>query len=252
MGKIQRINACSSQLSRKQLMSQPSDHNIKSEAPQATAEKRKFRINATVALMCLGFVGGMLGLSYASVPLYRIFCQVTGYGGTTQKAEDFTGKISDKTITVSFDSNISQDLDWSFKPKVRSVKLRLGEKVTAIYLAKNTGSAISTGEASFNVSPQAAGQYFNKIECFCFTEQTLKPGEMVEMPVLFFVDPDIENDPLLKNAEIITLSYSFYSKEKEIDEDEKTTSLESPEISPTSLSAKLATGSQSEVPVKLQ
>ena len=233
-------------------MFQPSDHSIKSEAPQATAEKRKFRINATVALMCLGFVGGMLGLSYASVPLYRIFCQVTGYGGTTQKAEDFTGKISDKTITVSFDSNISQDLNWNFRPKERSVELRLGEKVTAIFLAKNTGNAISTGEASFNVSPQAAGQYFNKIECFCFTEQTLKPGEMVEMPVLFFIDPDIENDPLLKNAEIITLSYSFYSKEKEIDEDEETTELGNPIKTSTSLSANLTAGSQSDVPASLQ
>lgn len=233
-------------------MSEPSNHNIQSEAPQATAEKQKFRINATVALMCLGFVGGMLGLSYASVPLYRIFCQVTGYGGTTQKAEGFTGKISDKTITVSFDSNISQDLNWSFKPKERSVKLRLGEKVTAIYLAKNTGAAISTGEASFNVSPQAAGQYFNKIECFCFTEQTLKPGEMVEMPVLFFIDPDIEKDPLLKNAEIITLSYSFYSKEKEIDEDAKTTKLGSQTKTSTSLTANLKASSQSGLPVNLQ
>ena len=230
-------------------MSNSTDHNTKKSS---TGEGRKFRINATVALMCLGFVGGMLGLSYASVPLYRIFCQVTGYGGTTQKAEDFTGKISDKTITVSFDSNISQNLEWSFKPKERSVKLRLGEKVTAIFLAKNTGDAISTGEATFNVSPQAAGQYFNKIECFCFTEQTLKPGEMVEMPVLFFIDPDIENDPILKNAKIITLSYSFYSKEKEIDEDEKTTKLGGQTKTLTSLTANLKTDGQSGLPVNLQ
>ncbi len=231
-------------------MSEPTDHNIKAKVPQTGIEARKFRINATVALMCLGFVGGMLGLSYASVPLYRLFCQVTGYGGTTQKAEGYTGRISEKTITVSFDSNISQDLEWSFKPKVRSIELRLGEKVTAIFLAKNTGNTISTGEASFNVSPQAAGQYFNKIDCFCFTEQTLKPGEMVEMPVLFFIDPDIENDPLLKNAEIITLSYSFYSKE--IDEDAKTTELGSSIKTSTSLSANLKNGVQTEVPVKLQ
>lgn len=230
-------------------MSNSTDHNT--EKLQG-AERRSFRINATVAFMCLGFVGGMLGLSYASVPLYRIFCQVTGYGGTTQKAEDFTGEVSKKTITVSFDSNISQDLHWSFKPKERSIKLRLGEKVTAIYLASNIGKAISTGEASFNVSPQAAGQYFNKIECFCFTEQTLKPGEMVEMPVLFFVDPDIANDPLLKNAEIITLSYSFYSKENEIEENAKSMKLGSLEKSPASLSAKLTTGSRSEAPVNLQ
>jgi cytochrome c oxidase assembly protein subunit 11 len=231
-------------------MSEPTDHNINDKVTQPSIGERKFRINATVALMCLGFVGGMLGLSYASVPLYRIFCQVTGYGGTTQKADDYTGRVSEKTITVSFDSNISQDLNWSFKPKVRSIELHFGEKVTAIFLAKNVGSEVSIGEASFNVSPQSAGQYFNKIECFCFTEQTLKPGEMVEMPVLFFIDPDIEYDPLLKNAKIITLSYSFFAKE--VDEDAKTTNLGSPSKLSTSLTANLNTGDQTGLPVKLQ
>jgi len=160
----------------------------------------------------------MIGVSYAAVPLYRIFCQITGYGGTTQKAEDFKGEISEKIITVSFDSNISKDLDWKFKPKVREVKLRLGEKVTAYYVATNTGSEVSTGESTFNVTPQAAGQYFNKIQCFCFTEQTLAVGEQVEMPVLFFIDPEIVNDPLFKNLSMITLSYTFYPKEPDATE----------------------------------
>ena len=230
-------------------MSEPTDI-VKDKAARSATGERKFRINATVALMCLGFVGGMLGLSYASVPLYRIFCQVTGYGGTTQRADNFIGKISDTVISVSFDTNISQDLNWSVKPKDRSIELRLGEKVTAVFLAKNVGGDLSTGEASFNVSPQAAGQYFNKIECFCFTEQTLKPGEMVEMPVLFFVDPDIEKDPLLKNTKIITLSYTFYAQEP--DEVIKTTKLGNLSKWPASLSANLAAGSQLEVPVKSQ
>ncbi len=231
------------------MSTQPNKDAVKT-APQKTIADSKFRINLSVALICLGFVGGMLGLSYASVPLYRLFCQVTGYGGTTQKAEDFTGKVSDTVITVSFDSNISQDLNWSFKPKQRSIKLRLGEKVTAIFLAKNVGNKISTGEASFNVSPQAAGQYFNKIECFCFTEQTLKPGEQVEMPVLFFIDPDIENDPLMSKATIITLSYTFYQQEP--DEDEKTTELNNTEAKVEPVTANLTLGNSSELSKKLQ
>ncbi len=184
------------------------------EAQPTSADARKLRINATVAFACLGFVGGMIGLSYASVPLYRIFCQVTGYGGTTQRADAFIGEISDTVISVSFDANMSRELDWNFTPKHRTIDVRLGEKATAIYLASNIGDKTSTGEATFNVTPQAAGQYFNKIACFCFTEQTLKPGESVEMPVLFFVDPDIENDPLLKSVKTITLSYTFYREEK--------------------------------------
>ncbi len=228
---------------------QPNNGAVKME-PQSSTSDSKFRKNMGVALVCMGFVGGMLGLSYAAVPLYQLFCQVTGYGGTTQKAEDFTGKVSDAVITVSFDSNISQDLNWSFKPKQRSIELRLGEKATAIYLAKNIGDKISSGEASFNVSPQAAGQYFNKIECFCFTEQTLKPGEQVEMPVLFFIDPDIKNDPLMSKATIITLSYTFY--EQEPDEDEKTTESKTPEAQTEPVTANLTLGNFSELPKKLQ
>ncbi len=185
----------------------------------ATESRR--RMNISVAVICLGVVGGMAGLSYAAVPLYRIFCQVTGYGGTTQQADGFDGEISDRRITVSFDANSSKELNWKFKPKQNAVNVRLGEKATVIYLAENVGTRTSTGEATFNVTPQAAGQYFNKIECFCFTEQTLAVGENVEMPVLFFVDPEIENDPLLKTTTTITLSYSMYPSET----DEKSASL---------------------------
>ena len=168
----------------------------------------------TVVLVCAGVTFGMLGLSYAAVPLYKIFCQVTGYAGTTQRADDTTGTVLDKQITVRFDANISSDLDWDFKPKQRAVTLKIGEKGQASYIAKNLGSAASFGTASFNVSPQQAGAYFNKIECFCFTEQELAAGQSVDMPVIFFVDPDIVNDPLLKNTSTITLSYTFFPDEE--------------------------------------
>lgn len=166
--------------------------------------------NKFVVLICGGLTLGMLGMSFAAVPLYKIFCQVTGYAGTTQRADDTTGTILDRQITVRFDANVSMSLDWEFKPEVRAIKLNIGEKGTANYLAKNLSSETSFGTATFNVSPQQAGAYFNKIECFCFTEQKLNSGESQVMPVVFFVDPDIVNDPLLKNVKTITLSYTFY------------------------------------------
>ncbi len=203
------------------------------DLPAPEEDKSKFRKNAKVGLICLSLAGAMVGVSYAAVPLYRIFCQITGYGGTTQKAEEYKGKVSEKVFTVSFDSNISRELAWKFKPKQREVKLRLGEKVTAYYMATNIGKDTSTGESTFNVSPQAAGQYFNKIQCFCFTEQTLAAGEKVEMPVLFYIDPEIVNDPLFENISTITLSYTFYPKE--LDETAKSAGLKKP-ANPTSKS----------------
>ncbi|NKB51021.1 MAG: cytochrome c oxidase assembly protein [Rhizobiaceae bacterium] len=169
--------------------------------------------NIRTVAVCLGVTFGMLGMAYAAVPLYQIFCQVTGYAGTTQRAEDTTGTVLDKTINVRFDSNIATDLDWEFAPKQREITLKLGEKATAFYTASNFGKTDSYGTATFNVSPGAAGIYFNKIDCFCFTEQKLAAGETVDMPVLFFVDPEIVNDPLLKDATTITLSYTFFPDE---------------------------------------
>ncbi|MEP1206638.1 MAG: cytochrome c oxidase assembly protein [Rhizobiaceae bacterium] len=169
--------------------------------------------NKRVVTICLGVTFGMLGMAYAAVPLYEIFCQVTGYAGTTQRAADTTGTVLEKTIKVRFDANIANDLEWDFAPKQREMTLKLGEKKIAYYKATNTGKTESYGTATFNVSPGAAGVYFNKIDCFCFTEQKLKAGEQVDMPVVFFVDPDIVNDPLLKDATTITLSYTFFSDE---------------------------------------
>lgn len=155
----------------------------------------------------------MLGMAYAAVPLYEIFCQVTGYGGTTQRSEATTGEVLARNITVRFDANVSNELNWEFKPRQRSITLQIGEKGQASYVSRNTGTDTSFGMATFNVSPQAAGAYFNKIECFCFTEQELRPGQEVDMPVVFFVDPEIVDDPLLKDVKAITLSYTFFPDE---------------------------------------
>jgi len=163
-----------------------------------------------VAAVCAGITGGMLGMAYAAVPLYKIFCQITGYAGTTQRAEAPTGTILDRDITIRFDANVSTALHWDFAPKERAVTLKIGEKGQTAYVAKNLGEDASFGTATFNVSPGVAGAYFNKIECFCFTEQKLAGGESVDMPVVFFVDPDIVNDPLLKDTNTITLSYTFF------------------------------------------
>lgn len=163
------------------------------------------------ALMALGLAVGMTGVGYASVPLYRLFCQVTGFGGTTQKADAAPGAVaSGKTISVRFDSNTAPGLGWRFTPEAKSEEVVLGARDIAFYSARNIGRVASTGTATFNVTPSQAGKYFSKIQCFCFTEQTLEPGSEMRMPVIFYVDPEIMNDPATKDIEEITLSYTFY------------------------------------------
>lgn len=152
----------------------------------------------------------MLALAFASVPLYRIFCQVTGFGGTTQRAEQPSTRTIDKRITVRFDGNVSGGLAWSFEPVKRTMDMKLGENRIAVYRAKNVSDKPLTGTASFNVAPESAGAYFNKIECFCFVEQTLKPGEEIEMPVSFYVDPEFAKNRATRGISQITLSYTFY------------------------------------------
>lgn len=164
--------------------------------------------------IALGLAFGMLGLSYASVPLYRLFCQVTGYGGTTQAADSASDVILDRTVTVEFDANTAKGIGWEFKPTQRKIKLRVGEERLAFYTARNDTDKPVTGTAVFNVTPQQVGAYFNKIECFCFTEQTLQPGETKQMPVSFFIDPEIDKDSNLDSIKLITLSYTFFPAEK--------------------------------------
>ena len=156
----------------------------------------------------------MLGLAFASVPLYRLFCQVTGLGGTTQVAEAAPGAAAGE-VGVRFDANVNSALPWRFEPVQRTVKIVPGERVQVAYRATNLVARPTSGTATFNVTPTLAGKYFSKIECFCFTEQTLKGGESVNMPVTFFVDPKILNDPDTSGIDEITLSYTFYPVETE-------------------------------------
>lgn len=171
------------------------------------------RRNRKVAIRAVLFVLFMLGVAFASVPLYRAFCQATGYGGTPLRADSAPGAVAGQ-INVRFDSNINAKLPWEFRPEQNVVTIHPGEKTQISYYAHNNSARVTTGRAVFNVSPDLAGQYFSKIECFCFTEQTLRPGQKAHMPVVFFVDPQILKDPATKDIHEITLSYTFYPVEK--------------------------------------
>lgn len=168
--------------------------------------------NARVGLLSLGAACAMLGLGYASVPLYRIFCQVTGFGGTpgrVDEAQAATVKGVGRMITVRFDTNTERGLGWDFRPEVRKQDLPIGERKIAVFDARNDSGRDMVGQAVFNVSPEQAGQYFKKIQCFCFNEQKLAAGESVRMPVIYYVDPAILDDPNTRNIAEITLSYTF-------------------------------------------
>ena len=180
----------------------------------ATLETRKNR----TALLAFGGALAMLGLGYAAVPLNELFCQVTGFGGTTQRASESDAAVAERlgasaggrTISIRFDGTTAGDVPWSFRPEQVTDTVTIGQRDMAIYLAKNNSDETITGTATFNVEPEQAGAYFNKIQCFCFTEQPLAAGETAEMPVVFFVDPEMDKDPQLKHIKEITLSYTFY------------------------------------------
>jgi cytochrome c oxidase assembly protein subunit 11 len=171
--------------------------------------------NRNVGMRAALFGLAMLALAFASVPLYRVFCQVTGFGGTTMKAEAAPGAVAGQ-IGVRFDANISPTLPWKFEPEQETVRIHPGARTTIYYDATNYTARNTTGQAIFNVTPEAAGKYFSKIECFCFTEQTLKPGESVRMPVVFYVDPKLRDDPATRHIDEITLSYTFYPVENPV------------------------------------
>ena len=168
------------------------------------------RRNRNVAVVLFLVAAGMVGLAYAAVPIYQLFCQVTGYGGTTQVATDNPKGVIAREMTTRFDSNVDGGLAWQVTA-AHPVKSQIGHVETVLYTAHNPSNRTITGTAVFNVTPERAGIYFNKIECFCFTEQTLKPGESIQMPVTFFVDPDIDKDAELKTIHDFTLSYTFYA-----------------------------------------
>lgn len=174
------------------------------------SETRSQNANKRLAFSLFGVAALMVGLSFAAVPLYQLFCQVTGYGGTTQRAESLSSSVLDQRITVRFDATISSELDWSFRPEQREITARIGENILAFYKAENLSGRALTGTASFNVTPEIAGSYFSKVDCFCFTEQTLQPGQKVDMPVSFYIDPSIADDPDASRIEEIVLSYTFF------------------------------------------
>lgn len=176
--------------------------------------------NLKVGLMAGGLAISMVGLGFAAVPLYQIFCQVTGFGGTTQRvSEDVAASVQTSAafINVRFDANHSRELPWEFRAERSVEKVAVGARDMSIFIAKNLSDQDVSGTATFNVTPVQAGKYFNKIQCFCFTEQTLKAGQQVRMPVLYYVDPDILTDPDTKDIQEITLSYTFFP----IDPEEK-------------------------------
>jgi cytochrome c oxidase assembly protein subunit 11 len=166
--------------------------------------------NAPVALLLAGVALGMVGLAFASVPLYRLFCQVTGFGGTTQVAEIAPEAVGERTIKVRFNADVNPALPWIFQPEVREVAVKVGEQKLVFFRARNLSAQPVSGTATFNVTPLKAGAYFDKVQCFCFDEQRLAPGEEVEMGVSFFVDPAIMDDPGLDDVSAITLSYTFF------------------------------------------
>jgi cytochrome c oxidase assembly protein subunit 11 len=180
----------------------------------ALVDDKLSRRNRRVGTIVLLTAVAMLGLGYAAVPLYRLFCQVTGFGGTTQRVDEAqaatVSAVAGKTISIRFDANVSRELPWRFRPLQVTDTVTIGGRDMAIYTAKNVSHRPITGTATFNVEPSQAGKYFNKIQCFCFTEQTLQPGQEVRMPVLYYVDPAILSDPDTQRLEQITLSYTFH------------------------------------------
>lgn len=176
------------------------------------------RKNLRIGLLAMVAAVGMLGMGYAAVPLYELFCQVTGFGGTTQRATEDQANLAERmarsagapTVSIRFDGNVAREVPWTFHPKQQTDTVQIGQRNMVVYTARNDSSVPITGSATFNVWPSQAGRYFNKIQCFCFTEQTLQPGQEVDMPVLYYVDPAALDDPSMQNVEQITLSYTFH------------------------------------------
>ena len=172
--------------------------------------------NRRTGMIMLAVAAAMLGLGYAAVPLYDLFCRVTGFGGTTQRAtltqaaDAAARSAGGKTISIRFDSNVARDLPWQFKPLQTTDRVAIGQRDMAIYTARNDTPIPITGTATFNVEPEQAGKYFNKVQCFCFTEQTLQPGQEVRMPVIYYIDPAALDDPNMDGVSQITLSYTFH------------------------------------------
>jgi cytochrome c oxidase assembly protein subunit 11 len=170
----------------------------------------KRRLRRTAAI-CIGVVAGMVGLAYAAVPLYDLFCRVTGFDGTPRVGTAGGSRILDHTIRVRFDANVAPGLDWRFAPEALEIRARLGETQTVFYKVRNAGAVPTAGIATFNVQPGQAGAYFVKIQCFCFNEQTLQPGEEMDVPVVFYIEPALGREADLQHLRAITLSYTYFA-----------------------------------------
>jgi len=173
------------------------------------------RRNLRIMWALFAFTGFMIGMAFAAVPLYNLYCKVTGFGGTPQIVEAATKSVGERVMTVRFNSDVSPDMPWAFEPLQREVQVRVGEEKMIFYRATNRSSQAIVGTSVFNVTPDIAGIYFNKTQCFCFTEQLLKPGESIDMPVVFFIDPDLATDRKLDNVATISLSYTFFISKTE-------------------------------------
>ena len=173
------------------------------------------RKNARMGLTVLAFVRVMIGLAFASVPLYSLFCRVTGFAGTTQVASAFPDQILDRSVKIHFTTRTASDMPWQFNAELREVEVRLGERGLANFIAVNPADQPVAGTAVYNVTPLKVGKYFNKVQCFCFDQQILAPGQEVNMPVMFYVDPAMNDDPDMSDITTITLSYTFYKTESD-------------------------------------
>lgn len=179
---------------------------MSSNDPSDAARRR----NARVAVLCAVGFFGMVGMAYASVPIYRAFCQLTGFDGATRRADTAASEVLQSRVTVRFDANVRGGLPWAFKPVQTSQDARIGETKLAFFKITNTSDKPVTGRAAFNVVPEQAGPYFRKLQCFCFEDQTLQPGETIEAPVLYFIDPEYARDFETKGKKEVTLSYTFF------------------------------------------
>jgi len=179
-----------------------------------TGETGRRTRNRRTAIVVASLAAGMLVMSFAAVPLYRLYCQVTGLDGTTNRATGAPLAVSGRTIRVRFDASVDPALPWAFQPEQRVVKLRIGEQGLAFYRAKNLSDRTLTGVATYNVTPDIVGKYFKKIQCFCFNQQELAPHQEIDMPVIYFVDPAILSDPTVAKVPEITLSYTFFSQDE--------------------------------------
>ena len=178
---------------------------------QQTQERRNQKVASGAALMAVM----MIGAAYAAVPLYDLFCRITGFGGTTQVASAAPGATSERLVTIRFDASLNRNMPWAFDAPEAPMTVKVGESNLAFYRASNLTNETITGTATYNVAPEKAGIYFSKIDCFCFTEQVLEPGQSIDMPVSFFVDPEILTDKEMDDVKTITLSYTFFKAQQQ-------------------------------------